>query len=155
MTLQQESENWVEVRSQASGLVVVEEHQWLMGRHHCFAAAGVCEVQPEKTFRIFIANFGNKPVHLKIDQTVAKADNHPSYIAEGGVSHGKVLGITTDDVRYRKHNHDARDIETTNRHLADVRESLTGEDEKPVTVDDIDFKIDERYHTGICAQHNA
>ena len=55
----------------------------------------------------------------------------------------------TDTTRYRKRDTDARDIETINKHLADAREAHASVDEKPTTADNIELKVDERYHTDI------
>ena len=51
--------------------------------------------------------------------------------------------------RYRKTDTDACDIETINNHFADARESHVGVDETSTTVDNIELKFDEWYHTGV------
>ena len=112
-------------------------------------AASVQQVEPEKTFRIFIVNFGKHPVYIRPTPVVAKAEDHPANITEADISHGEVLGIMTDTTRYRKRDTDARDIETINKHLADAREAHASVDEKPTMADNIELKVDERYHTEI------
>ena len=89
-------------------------------------ADGVQQVEPGKTFRIFIANFGKHPVYLRPTQVVAKAEDHPSNITEADISHSELLGIMAETTLYRKRDKNARYIDTIDKHLADARETHVG-----------------------------
>ena len=65
---------------------------------------------------------------------VSKAEEHPSYIAEAEISHGEVVIIV------------AMDIETIDNHLDDAREAYAGADGTPTTADNMESKVDDRYH---------
>ena len=48
--LQPESQNWVEVTTESSGLVVIESKKTLFEKHQCLTGAGVQQVEPVKRF---------------------------------------------------------------------------------------------------------
>ena len=140
----------VKVKTQSSGLVVIEPNQRLFENHQGLSEAGVQQVEPGKTFRIFIAKFGKHYVDLRPNKVVAKTEDHSYYITEADILHGEVLDRRAYTTRYLKRDTEARDIETINNHLADGREAHAGVDETPTTVDNIELKVHERYHTDVC-----
>ena len=52
-------------------------------------------------------------------------------------------------MRYRKRKTDVQDIEIINKYLADSREAHAVADETPTTVDNIELKVDDRYHNEV------
>ncbi len=148
---------WVEVTTDRHGLVEVEPNQQMLEAHSCLAGYGVAQVSPGRPFKILIANFGDQPTTLLRNQTVAKAKPHPTSIKESNISHGELLGILKEGTpsgesktnTYRKRNVDARDAETINKHLADMREAHMGSEESPTTAEDIELDVEEKYHSTI------
>ena len=144
------TQTWVEVVTKRDGTILVDPHMPLYTNVMCIAGTGVANVKANLPFRILIANFGDNDVTLAPQQVVAKASGHPETLAESHLSHAEVFGLIPDDkdTKFRKRHANARDVDTINRHLADHREKHMGEDEKPVTADDInvdvpDDKVDE------------
>ena len=67
------------------------------------------------------------------------ASAHPEKIVESDVTHAALLGLIPDDVvtKYRKRHINIWDIEKINKHLADEIERHMGDEEKPVTAEEI------------------
>ena len=70
-------------------------------------------------------------------------------MVESEISHGELLGIT-ETTHYKKRDIDTKDIETINKHLADLREAEHGKDEeKPITAETVELGVDKTYHKAI------
>ncbi len=148
------AQTWVEVATTISGTVLMEPNARLYRNHTCLASNGVAEVEADKPFNVLVANFGNHPKQLALGQVVATAYANPTDLVESTISHAELLGLCDDKaaMRYRKRNADARDETVINNNLRDLRSSHMGEDEKPVTADDIDLSgVDKSYHQRIRA----
>ena len=118
----------------------------------CLAGAGVAEVEPNKPFQNLVANFGKHPKLLLPKQHVETAKPHPTTLVESNISHAEMLGLISDEEAngnrknlFRKRDFNAKDISLINKHLADEREKHMGDDEKPVTADDIDLDVDDEH----------
>ena len=145
--LQPESHNWVNVVTAQAGLVTIEPLQRLYERHECLAGTGVHHATPGKPFNIMVANFSKRPVVLEAGQTVANCDEHPTALAESDISHAELLGIATEDAKYRKRDFRAKDVELINKHLEDARNAAVDQtDETPITADNIELHVDEEFH---------
>jgi len=125
--LQPGEQTWVKVASPAHGLILVEPVQKLYRNHLCLAGAGIAQVEPEKDFKILVANFGKHPVTLRPTQRIATAEPHPTTLLESKVTHGEVLGLVEDTPaptgKYRKRTTNAKDAKVINQHLADKGKS--------------------------------
>ncbi len=146
------SQTWVEVTTAISGTVLMEPNGRLYRNHTCLASNGVAEVEADKPFKVLVANFGDYPKQLAQGQVVATAYANPTNLVESTISHAELLGLCDDKeaMRYRKHNANARDESVINDYLRDLRSSHMGEDEKPVTADDIDLSgVPKSYHKRI------
>ena len=98
-----------------SGTVHLEPIPKLYQSHLCMASNGIAAVKPDEEFRMLVANFGDHPRDLRVNQQVAKADPNPKAIVETGLTHGELCGIAVDDKaikrkqQYRKSDATARD----------------------------------------------
>ena len=139
MTLQPGTNTWVEVTTNTRGLVQIEPARRLFNTHMCLAGHGIAQVERNKPFRILVANFGKVARKLLPGQGIAQANSHPTRIYESDITHAELLGIIEEDSAqmYRKRDIDAKDTAVINKYLQDVRNSHMGEDEKPITADDI------------------
>ena len=152
VTLQPNSQTWVDVTTQVNGLILVQPKPKLYDTHNCLAGTGVAQVQSDKPFRILVANFSDHPKKLLYKQVIADAEPHPSNIVEGYVSHAELLGLVDDATAtmYRKRNINARDTSVINQYLGNERNSHMDEDQRPTTADDIDLSdVDKRHHSKI------
>ena len=70
-TLKPNSQTWVEVSTQTSGLVLVEPNKKLYDSHMCLAGNGIAQVERDKPFRILVANFGETQRKLLTGQRIA------------------------------------------------------------------------------------
>ena len=142
VTLQPESQTWVKVRTESEGLVIVQPYAPLFQRYQCAVATGVHQPEPDKPFGVFVANFSSKPVTLSLNQVVATTEEHPAALLETDIAHGDMLGIVDSGTKYRKRDHNAKDVNLINKHLADAREAaLKEEDETPVTASNLELKM--------------
>ena len=71
------------------------------------------------------------------------ASAHPLKIVESDVTHADLLGLIPDDVdtKYRKRHVNVQDIDMINKHLAHERERHMGDDEQPVTAEEVDLDV--------------
>ncbi len=154
IVLQPGTQTWVEVSTDISGTILMDPNARLYRNHACLASNGVAEVTADKPFKVLVANFGDHPKPLAVGQVVATANVNPTNLVESTMSHAELLGLCNDKtaMRYRKRNANARDEAVINEYLRDLRSSHMGEDEKPVTADDIDLSgVDKSYHKRIRA----
>ena len=105
------------------GLVSIEPDKVLFENHNCAAATGVHQLEEGKPFGILLANFGNHPFQLLLNQTIARVYDHPKNLAESQISHIEFLGLTEENTKYIKRGINLKDIETMNKHLADAGEA--------------------------------
>lgn len=105
-------QNWVEVTSDRTGLILIAPSKTLYANHMCLTGTGDHQVQKNKKFSILIANFGKHPVKLYPQQVVAQVQDHPSRLLATTLTHGEQLGITDTWTKpkraYRKRNTDKR-----------------------------------------------
>ena len=107
-----------------------------------------------KPFKVLVADFGKHPKTLASGQVIAAASLSPTNLVESNISHCELLRLIDDKTAqmYRKRNASARDEKVINEYLQDLRSSHMGDDEKPVTADDIDLSsVDKSYHKRIRA----
>lgn len=83
---------------------------------------------------------------------VTSVNKHTECITESHITHGKMLGITELDRKYRKRDKNDRDVETVNKHLVNARlTSLGGQDEEHTTEENVEFHAAKKYHSHIGA----
>ena len=97
VVLQPGTQTWVEVTSDKSGLMVVQPHEKLYQTGNICASNGVIHVEPHRTFRILVANFGAAPYKMAKNQIVAVALPHPTGIIPTKITTAEVLGIDETD----------------------------------------------------------
>ena len=62
-------------------------------RHGFTCTNGVVQVEPDRPFRLLIANFREHPVRVQKGQVVAELLPHPRAVLESKTTIGEVLGI--------------------------------------------------------------
>ncbi len=152
VVLKPNTQTWVEVTTETSGLILVESTKRLCETHTCLTGNGVAQVEANKPFRVLVANFGNTNRRLLSGQAIAFAEPHPSSIMESDVSHAELLGLVDDKTAqlYRKRNLNARDTSVINDYLRDARSGHMGVDEKPTTAADIQLPdVHTKHHPNI------
>ena len=76
--LKPQSQNWISVKSPQSGLVQIEPYKRLYQTKDCAACNGIAQIEPDKEFKIMVANFGDRSVTILKGQRVATKNPHPS-----------------------------------------------------------------------------
>ena len=107
----------MKVISERQGIVLIETDKGLFAKHNYAAAIGVHQIDEGRPFGILVANFGNHPLQLLLNQTIARVDDHPTNLAESQISNGELLGLTEENTHYKKRDINVKDIETINKHL--------------------------------------
>lgn len=74
---------------------------------------------------------------------VATTSDHQETIVDYYLSHAEVFGLISDnmDTKFRERHTSPSDIETINRHPPDHREEHMGEDEDPITFENIAMNV--------------
>ena len=62
-------------------------------KHWLICAIGVVQVEPDRPFRLVVANFRKYPVRVQKGQVVAELLLHPRAVLESKTTIGEVLGI--------------------------------------------------------------
>ena len=96
---------------------LIEPDKGLFAKHNCAAETGVHQIEEGRPFRILVGIFGNQPLQLLLNQTIARVDDHPTNLAESQISNGELLGLTEENTHYKKRDINVKDIETINKHL--------------------------------------
>ena len=73
-TIKPNTQAWVEVQTQTSGLILVELKKRLYETHTCLVGNGIAQVEPNKPFRILVANVGDHERRLLSGQSIATAE---------------------------------------------------------------------------------
>lgn len=55
------------------------------------------QVEPDKSFGIFVSNFGNTPRKLTVKQAIAAANAYQSTIVDADISHEEFLGLVNEE----------------------------------------------------------
>ena len=144
VTLAPESQTWVKVKTQTPGLITIEPYAPLYHKTQCSVGTGVHQSEQGKHFRVFLANFSPEFVKLKKDQIIGVTGEHPSAVMEADISHAEMLGIADANTKYRKRDHNARDVNLINKNLAEAREAALKENDKvPVTAATVELSLTE------------
>ena len=98
MTIEPGTQRVVECTSKRAGLVVVQPHSPLYERHGLKCTNRVVQVEPDRPFRLLIANFRGYPVRVQKGQVVAELLPHPRAVLEskttiGQTTIGEILRI--------------------------------------------------------------
>ena len=91
-TIEPGTQRAVECTSKKTGLVVFQPYSPLHERHGLICTNGVVQVEPDRPFRLFIANFRKYPVWVQKGQVVAELLPHPRAVLESKTTIGEVLG---------------------------------------------------------------
>ena len=92
-TVQPGTQTWVEVRTRHHGVGIVEPLPMLYERYAMAAANGVVSTEPEKPFRILVANFSNSVRYIKRNQVVGHVLPHPQTMSPSRLHTSEMLGI--------------------------------------------------------------
>lgn len=84
------------------GLVTIEPHESIYCKHKWLSAAGTHHVNPDRPFKMLLANFSNYSVKLHAKHVVASTKEHREFITESHFTHGVILDIMQSDAKYRK-----------------------------------------------------
>ena len=90
------TQTWVTVRSQYHGVGIIEPLPSLYERHSVAVANGVVSVEPERTFRVLMANFGDQVRFIQANQVVGHVLPHPQALSPSKMHTGEMLGIVED-----------------------------------------------------------
>ena len=93
IVLPPEAQIWISVVSKRHGVAVVQPHDELYLRETIIASNGVVQVEPERAFRILMANLSKKPKSLAKGQIVGTLLPHPTTIFNTPVTLGQVLNL--------------------------------------------------------------
>ena len=172
------SHNWVKVVTRASGTVFLEPADRLHQKWGCAAANGIANVQPEREFKILVANFTKKPIFLTKGQTVCTVQPHPTTIVDSPLTLVDVLAVNvTGDSELPdrgKDNEQSSDSQPLagkpvmsmkrvakenkgyyiDKSVQELREkqAAPSKEEKRMTADDVDLSnVPKRYHARIRA----
>ena len=96
ITLPAGSQTWVTVTTKRHGLMALRPNDALYQSAQVLATNGVVQVEPDKPFRILIANFKALPHQLVKNQVVGQLLPHPTAVIPSKVSVAEVLGIFQD-----------------------------------------------------------
>ena len=144
ITLAPESQTWVKVKTQTQGLITIEPYAPLYHKTQCSVATGVHQSEHGRNFRVFLANFSLEFVKLKKDQIIDVTGEQPSAVMEADISHAEMLGIADANTKYRKRDHNARDVNLNKNNLEEAREaSLKENDNVPVTAATVELSLTE------------
>ena len=91
----------MKVISERQGLVLIEPDKSLFAKQNCAAATFVHQIEELQPFGILVANFGNQPLQLLSNQTIARVDDHPTNLTESHISHSELLGLTEENTHYK------------------------------------------------------
>lgn len=122
---------------------MIEPYDPLYNNMLCRAGTGIADSKPNKPFHILFANFCQHFIDLVPRQVVVYASLLPETIFESDISHSEMIGVIPEhiDTKYCKRHVEARDIYIINKHLSEQLERHMGQDENPVTVDDIQLDV--------------
>ena len=95
-TLPPEAHTWVTVCCDRRGLQVIQPDPEIYGKHSIAIANGVVQVEPERPFRILVANFAQHEQRLHKSQVIGTVLPHPTAIFPTEVSLGEVLGLVDE-----------------------------------------------------------
>lgn len=107
------------------------------------------QVTPGQPFKILVANFDKNPERLLSNQVVSIALEHPNQLVESDYPHGELLGVVDEEQMYCKRQLNLKDVDSTNRQLADDHETSNydkKDDFEDITVENIKLEVDEKYH---------
>ena len=76
-TIEPGTQRVVKCTSKMAGLVVVQPYSLLYERHGLICTNGVVHVEPDRPFRLLVANFRKYPVRVQKGQVVAELLPHP------------------------------------------------------------------------------
>ena len=93
IVLAPEAQTWISVVSKRNGLPVVQPHDELYLREKIIASNGVVQVEPERAFRILMANLSKEPKPLAKGQIVGTLLPHPKAILNTPVTLGQELNL--------------------------------------------------------------
>ena len=97
IVLPPEAQTWISVVSKRHGLAVVQPQDELYLREKIIASNAVVQVEPERTFRILMANLSKKPKSLAKGQIVGTFLPDPTAILNTPVTLGQVLKLNEVD----------------------------------------------------------
>ena len=83
----------VEFTSKRTGLVVVQPYAPLYEKHGLVSTNGVLQAEPDRPFRLLIANFRKHPVRFQKGQVMAELVPHPRAVFANKTTISEVLGI--------------------------------------------------------------
>ena len=90
-TIEPGTQRVVECTSKRAGLAVVQPYAPLYERHGLVSTNGVVQVEPDRPFRLLVANFRKHPVRVQKGQVVAELLRHPRAVFASKTTIGEVL----------------------------------------------------------------
>lgn len=96
VTVKSENQQGVLCTPQRSGLVVVQPYAPIYSKHRLAATNEVIQVNPKKTFHIWVTSFGTHPVTIHKGQLVTKLLPHPRAALASALTLGDTIGVSLD-----------------------------------------------------------
>ena len=96
VVLSPETQTWVTVMTKRHGLAVIQPNDDLYHRESISATNGVVQVEPDKPFRVLVANFGRTPRSLAKNQVIRTLLPHSTAILPTKMSFKDFVGLVND-----------------------------------------------------------
>ena len=91
------TQTFVTVTTKRHGLMVLQPSEKLYQTNQVIASNGVVQVEPDKPFRILLANFGQAPYTLCKGQVVGTLLPHPTALIPTRMQWNDLLGLTEEE----------------------------------------------------------
>ena len=101
VVLPPESQTWVTVTTRRRGRSVIQQHDQLYANANVPVTNGVVQVEPDRPFRVLIANFASRAYRLAKNQVVGIVLPHPTAMVGTHLNFADVLGIA-EPLKYEK-----------------------------------------------------
>ena len=90
-------QTFIMVTSARHRFMVLQPHEKLYQQRKVVASNGIVQVEPNRAFRVLMANFGSAPYRLVKGQTIGTLLPHPTAVIASKVSIADMLGLTEEE----------------------------------------------------------
>ena len=138
-------QTWVSVVSPRHGVMVVQPNEKLFHNHGVAPTNGVVQIEPNRPFRILVANFGKHAKSLVKNQVLGTLLPHPTFVIPTPVKFAEVLGLVNSDSENAKPEPADNTVSSDKQDLVKPEVAAASSPTK-ASVDDMDLShVDEQY----------